>query len=115
MSFGQCNVTIGQNMRLGSMGGAGSAHAMYVTSCTLKIESIGSTAISQWERQQFGFDNSPSVADDDPGNAVECTATSGGNVNCWLAWLEDKPGWFTGDNSPVVVTQGTNSNDCRTP
>jgi hypothetical protein len=113
MNNGQCVVDFSSNMRLGAMAGAGAGHAVYVTSCTLKIESLTSEANANWLRQQFGFDNSPIVGNGDPGLAADCTGALTTNKNCWLTWLEDKPGWFTGENSPVVLSHGSDSSDCQ--
>jgi hypothetical protein len=106
-----CFVDFSANMRLGSMAGAHSVFAMWVTSCTLNTDSLVAEANFQWERQQFGYHNSPSVKDDQPRSFYNRTLASN-NKNAWLNEMEDKPGWFTGDNSPIVVTYGSTQPEC---
>ena len=108
----RCTIDFSDNMRLGSMAGAASANAAYITSCTLKVESLPNEANFQWVRQQMGFDNSPSVGDADPGNFAWCSRQNN-NASCWVSALEDQPGIFSGDNSPIVVSHGANSSDCQ--
>ncbi|WP_438040974.1 hypothetical protein [Sorangium sp. So ce128] len=108
---GRCTISFEPNMRLGSMAGASSGYAMYVTSCTLAEDSLVGHANFQWVNQQFGYHNSPSVGDDQPANFYDLTDALD-NTTAWLDETEDRPGWFTGDNSPIVVTHGTNSSNC---
>jgi len=63
--------------------------------------------------QQFGFHNSPSIGDDGLASFFNSTASLT-NRDAWLQELEDKPGWFTGDNSPVVLIFGASEADADT-
>jgi len=102
---GECDVVLATNARLGSMSGAQSGYSMYLAPCTLKVPSLPNTANFQWLRQQFGYHNSPSIGNNQPREFYDMTS---GVVNS-LAWriaMEDRPGWFTGDNSPVAVSYG---------
>jgi hypothetical protein len=92
-------------MRLGQMSGATTVAAMWLTSCTLKRDRLASKANFQWVRQQFGYHNSPSIGDDTPSEFyIGVWPTS--NKDSWLDHMEDKPGLWTGDNSPIVVSYG---------
>lgn len=104
---GRCVVGLDGNMRLGRMAGASSVYAMYATSCTLNLGNLSNTAGNQLLRQQFGFHNSPIIANDDLGEFYRETNPAS-NRTSWLDNLEDRPGWFTGDNSPLVRSAGEN-------
>jgi hypothetical protein len=103
-------------MRLGSMSGNKAGYGVYVTSCTLHTSSLVSKANWQWLNQQFGYHNSPSVKDDQPRfwwNSIHRTIPGTTAKQAWLDEMEDKPGLFTGDNSPIVVSYGINSDFCN--
>lgn len=107
---GRCLVNLETQARLGTQGGARDIYAMYVTSCTLNLDSLGRNFHHEI-RQQFGYHNSPSVKDDQPRDFFE--ATNGKtNASAWIDEMEDRPGWFTGDNSPIVLTFGVDANHC---
>jgi len=108
MRNNRCLVSLDTQARLGLQGGARAVYAMYVTSCTLNLGSL-SRNFNHEIRQQFGYHNSPSVKDDQPRDFFE--ATNGKtNAPAWLDEMEDRPGWFTGDNSPITLTFGLDSN-----
>jgi hypothetical protein len=108
---GQCLVNISNQMRLGTAGGNRSAYMMYLTSCTMNLNGLGNLFNNE-VHQQFGYHNSPSIKDDQPRDFYNATGASGlSNRDAWLDEMEDKPGWFTGDNSPIVMTFGTSSTD----
>jgi len=96
--------------RLGLLGGNKAAYAMWVTSCTLNVDSLDRN-FSHQIRQQFGYHNSPSVKDDQPRDFFEETSGTT-NANAWIEEMEDRPGWFTGDNSPIALTHGLDSGHC---
>ena len=100
-------------MRLGSMNGADSGYGMWLTSCTLNTDSLVAEANHQWLQQQFGYHNSPEIKDDQPAWFARYVHSGWTNRSAWLDQMEDRPGWFTGDNSPIVVTYGQNEADCN--
>jgi hypothetical protein len=106
----RCLVNLETQARLGLQGGNKAAYAMWVTSCTLNLDSLNRNFNHQI-RQQFGYHNSPSVKDDQPRDFFEET-DSKTNANAWIEEMEDRPGWFTGDNSPIVLTHGLDSGHC---
>jgi hypothetical protein len=102
---GQCSSFLVNNMRLGSMNGTQSAFGMWMTSCTMKKDS-GVYGLA-WQRQQFGFHNSPSIQDTASGYWLSCqhVAFGGDNTGCWAdAMKVDQNGDY--DNSPVIVSFG---------
>lgn len=99
-------------MRLGQMAGTQSVYGMYITSCTLKKSGLATKANYQWVNQQFGYHNSPSVGDNQAGEWFLELVDGYANRQAWLDAMEDKPGLFTGDNSPMVVSYGTDSTNC---
>ncbi len=109
---GRCTVTADNDMRLGTQGGNDASFMMYVTSCTIHTDSL-SRHFDQQIRQSFGYHNSPSVKDNQPREFYKDT-DSADNVVAWREEMEDRPGWFTGDNSPITLTFGTDSAHCQT-
>lgn len=108
---GQCIVNINNQMRLGTLSGDQAAYMMYLTSCTMNVGGLANLYGNE-VHQQFGYHNSPSIHDGQPGQFFDATAGVS-NKNAWLAVMEDKPGWFTGDNSPIVLTFGTDASDSQ--
>jgi len=98
-------------MRLGSMSGAAAGYGMWLTSCSLEQTSWTTQANFQWLRQNFGYHNSPTIGKDTPKQFFFDTELLT-NRNSWLVDMEDRPGLFTGENSPVVITYGSDPSDC---
>lgn len=110
MRLNRCVVTLDSDSRLGTLAGDRAEYAMYITSCTLNLDSLRRHLNNQI-RQSFGYHNSPTVKDDQPRDFFEATNNLD-NAHAWITEMEDKVGWFTGDNSPMVLTTGANPNDC---
>ena len=108
---GICTITLDGSARLGTQQGDDASYAMYVTSCTINLDSL-SRHFDQAIRQSFGYHNSPSVKDDQPRDFFEET-DSLRNTRAWIEEMEDRPGWWTGDNSPIALTFGTSSSHCQ--
>jgi len=64
-------------------------------------------------RQSFGYHNSPTVKNDQPREFFEAT-DSLRNSRAWIEEMEDRPGWNTGDNSPIALTFGLSESHCGT-
>jgi hypothetical protein len=107
---GRCLVNLETQARLGRLGGNKAAYAMYVTSCTLNLDSLGRN-FNHEVRQQFGYHNSPSVKDNQPRDFFNATSSKT-NARAWIDEMEDRPGWFTGDNSPIALTHGVSASHC---
>ncbi|MGI9305354.1 MAG: DUF6345 domain-containing protein [Gammaproteobacteria bacterium] len=107
----QCLVTIDQQSRFGTLAGDEAAYMMYVTSCTINTGAI-SRHFDQQVRQSFGYHNSPIVKDNQPRDFFRATWYLR-NSRAWIEEMEDRPGWFTGDNSPITLTFGLNQSDCH--
>ena len=107
---GRCVVRLRDSARLGTQAGDRAAYAMYVTSCTINTDSL-SQHFNNEIRQSFGYHNSPSVKDDQPRDFFNATSSLR-NSRAWIEETEDKPGWFTGDNSPITLTFGLSSSHC---
>ena len=103
--------TANGQMKLGQMAGAGSGFAVWLTSCTLRDGTFPNNANFQWLNQQFGYHNSPSIGDNTPREWYDDIDPKS-NKQAWLDAMEDKPGLFTGDNSPIVLSHGTTSSGC---
>jgi hypothetical protein len=72
---------------------------------------LAGEALRPGDRQTFGYHNSPSVKDDQPRDFYEETDDLR-NERAWIEEMEDRPGWFTGDNSPIALTFGLDSSHC---
>jgi hypothetical protein len=107
---GRCTVSFPALMRLGTQGGDKAAYAMWVTSCTVNLDSL-SRHFDQAIRQTFGYHNSPAVKDDQPRDFYEETDDLR-NSRAWIEEMEDRAGWFTGDNSPIALTFGLSQSHC---
>ncbi|HEX4406958.1 MAG TPA: hypothetical protein VH560_19100 [Polyangia bacterium] len=107
---GVCAMTLAGGVRLGSMSGAMSATSVYASCCTLNANSLTSQANFEWTRQQLGFHDTCEIGDTDVSDFFDNTYETS-NKNAWFNHLEDRPGWFTGDNSPVVWSAGVNSTE----
>jgi len=107
---GRCTITLDGNARLGALAGDDAAYAMWVTSCTVNTDSL-SRHFDQQIRQTFGYHNSPPVKDDQPSDFFEETDDLD-NAHAWIEEMEDRPGWFTGDNSPITLTFGVDASHC---
>ncbi|MGH7890100.1 MAG: DUF6345 domain-containing protein, partial [Thermodesulfobacteriota bacterium] len=110
MRSGRCTVSFPSDTRLGTQGGDDAVYAMWVTSCTVHLDSL-SRHFDQAIRQTFGYHNSPSVKDNQPRDFYEETNDLR-NERAWIEEMEDRPGWFTGDNSPIALTFGLSSSHC---
>ena len=107
---GICTDSIPGVMRLGDQQGNQAGYAMWVTSCTVHADSFANH-FNQRVRQTFGYHNSPPVKNNQPRSFYN--ATNGlRNSRAWLEEMEDRPGWFTGDNSPVALTFGLSAAHC---
>lgn len=110
MRGGRCTVSFPSDTRLGTQGGDDAVYAMWVTSCTVHLDSL-SRHFDQAIRQTFGYHNSPSVKDNQPRDFYKETDDLR-NERAWIDEMEDRPGWFTGDNSPIALTFGLSSSHC---
>jgi len=108
---GRCTVSFPPSTRLGTQGGDEAVYAMWVTSCTVNLDSL-SSHFDQAIRQTFGYHNSPSVKDNQPRDFFRETDDLR-NERAWIEEMEDRPGWFTGDNSPITLTFGLSSSHCN--
>lgn len=106
----RCVVRHRDHMRLGTQSGDQAIYAMWVTSCTVNLDSLA-LHFDQAIRQTFGYHNSPSVKDDQPRDFYEETDDLR-NSRAWIEEMEDRPGWFTGENSPISLTFGLSASHC---
>ena len=106
---GYYNNTTSSNIQIGMNGGATAALVIADTCCymmkgsTISIATFGGI-------QELGFGG---VSSDDNGMVDNFFNNTSGGTNWyyWLREMEDKPGWWTGDNTTVAVTRGWNSTD----
>ena len=111
-----CTVDLGKSSdlssrgeaRLGQMDGARASVGMWLTCCTLKKESLSAHANFQWLKQQLGFHGESDFNWHQPVEFIQNNAFES-NKQSWLDSMEDRPGWFTGSNSAIVVSYGKTS------
>jgi hypothetical protein len=94
--------------RLGQMAGARASIGMWLTCCTLKKESLAGHANYQWLKQQLGFHGESDFNWHQPVEFLQNNQFES-NTQSWLDAMEDRPGWFTGSNSAIVVSYGKTS------
>jgi hypothetical protein len=107
---GMCGVDVGTNARLGQMAGGTMSQMVYYGCCTMKLDSLATDANYQWVYQSLGFLDTESNGDDDIKDYFN-GSYSNTNKNSWFSHLEDRPGWWTGDNSPIIVSYGVNNTE----
>lgn len=114
-SNGRCSVNLKDDMRLGSMIGATASTAVFGSCCTLNRNYIASTANWQWTRQNIGFHDLASFDNGMFADWFEATEYNSwiSNKEAWFTHFEDRPWWFTGDNSPIVISYGTSASDAQ--
>jgi len=108
---GICVADLGSHMRIGSMGGGFAGHAMWLTSCTLNTAHIASDANFQWVRQQYGFHNSPSIENGDPGRVYFWTTGANFDYSNTYAWtgIMELDSSDDEENSPIVISYNSTS------
>jgi hypothetical protein len=62
------------------------------------------------EKQLMGFGGEAELDAGMVNNYWNATAGTS-NIDAWLNNMEDRPGWFTGDNTTVVMSRGHSSNE----
>lgn len=107
---GVCTTSTAPQTRLGTLTGNQSSYAMYLDSCVMRLDQLSQVFPNQ-VTQQFGYNNSPSIGDDQPANFFDDTATVK-NDQAWVERMDDRPGIFAGFNSPVALTFATSSTQC---
>jgi hypothetical protein len=84
--------------------------------CYMKLSAAYNFTEHNGLNQQLGFGNEASMDDGSIGEFWTATGgipwnVSGGSNMAWLDKLEDKTGWWTGDNTTVVFTRGSDLTD----
>lgn len=96
-------------MRLGENGGAQAGYFVAAACC------VANTGYSSWAGWQHLWQimGCHGLLDNDGGmlaSFFNATSTTSNN-SAWLNAMEDRPGWFTGDNSVIVYSYGTSQAD----
>lgn len=105
----ECATDFVTNMRLGSMGGAQSGFAMYLVCDALEVPDGINASSYQWLKQQFGFQNTVSIGDNEPRDFYNATTSNTGGTTNNVAWLNQM-----GNNGrhAIVVTQDDTADHC---
>ena len=109
--YKRCDITPSKDMRLGYNSGGAGAYFVAMTCCLGNLSHL-EWAQKQWVWQIFAFHG---LSADDSGmvNSFINQTKNASNVSAWLDNMEDRPGWFTGDNSVIVLSYGINSADAQ--
>jgi hypothetical protein len=101
--------TSDSNIQMG-MNGGGKAALMILETCCYMMKGSTISIATFGGIQELGFG---SLASSDTGMVDDFFGhtNSGTNWYYWLRDMEDKPGWWTGDNTTVVVTRGWDMSD----
>jgi hypothetical protein len=105
---GLCWANSGQT-ELGSLSGATTALFISTACCYMNLGDAFNFTDHGGLNQQLGFGSDASMDSGMIGNYYN--SSSGANWGAWISEMEDKPGWFTGDNTTVAFTRGSNSTD----
>jgi hypothetical protein len=96
-------------VRLGETGGSQAGYFIASACCVLNIDHsswIGWQHVWQIMGCHGLLEDDASMMD----NFFNATASTSNNTS-WLNQMEDKPGWFTGDNSVIVYSYGSSLSD----
>ena len=103
--WGQCYTQMSSNMRLGAMSGSQATVGIWLSCDSLSIDGPSSwdnQANSQWLQQQFGFNNTISIGDNEARDFFNATNTSS-NVNAWINKFNNQ------GRGPVAISYGDTS------
>lgn len=103
---GQCATTLMDQVRLGTSAGDTAASTMFMTSCTLRVDTAWDTLETNACRQFFGYHNSPHIGYDEARKVFKRIQDGQSTVS---AWLEEMVHNVSGSNSPVAFTMGITS------
>ncbi len=99
------------NIAIGLPSGVGKASMMIAaTCCYMRIDTVSAIA-TFGGTQILGFGGVSSFDSGMVGNFFSSSFVN--NSRAWVTQMEDKPGWFTGDNTTVAVTRGWNMTDAN--
>lgn len=93
------------NVMMSSGNHAQVSSAVLMACCYLNINYQPLLLEHHYEQQLMGFGGVSSLDSNMVSNYYNGTGPSS-NVDSWLNNMEDKPGWFTGDNTTVVMSRG---------
>jgi hypothetical protein len=93
------------NILLGAGYGAHLASTVIIACCYMNTRFQNLLYADHWEKQVMGFGGTAKLEGSMVTNYLNGTGGSS-NVDSWLNNMEDRPGWWTGDNSTVVMTTG---------
>jgi len=108
---GLCNAYSNQT-ELGRLGGATSALFISTACCYMHLGKSSNFTDHGGLNQQLGFGGESSMDNDMMNNFYN--SSSGVNYGAWIVEMEDRPGWFTGDNTTVAFTRGSSTSDVNT-
>jgi hypothetical protein len=100
------NLLIASASPLGAANGAQAASTVIIACCYMNTAYGSLITGNHYEKQVMGFGSIASVDNNMVNNYYQATAGTS-NIDAWLNAMEDRPGWFTGDNTTVVLSRGT--------
>ena len=106
---GLCS-TGASSMQMGAGTGAKVSSAVFMACCFMEISHQDLLVNHQFEKQLMGFGGVSSLDAGMVNNYWDGTGSSS-NVDSWLNNMEDKPGWFTGDNTTTVLSRGQSQDE----
>jgi len=93
------------NTQLAAGTGAKASSVVMMACCYMEINRTALLTNHHHEKQMMGFGGISSIDAPRVQNYWDRTGVTS-NVDAWLNSMEDKPGWFTGDNTTVVMSRG---------
>ena len=98
-------------MAMGDLGGKMAATMLAMACCFMNTHQMHTYSNHHNMNQLLGFGSIASGSAAMVQNFWNGTGGTGNNADSWLNKMEDRPGWFSGDNTTVVMTRGTSQDD----
>lgn len=100
------------NILLSAGYGAKVASSVFIACCYMNVNYQSLILESHHEKQVMGFGSKAQLEGSMVTSYWNHTASTS-NIDAWLNDMEDRPGWWSGDNTTVVMSRG-NTEDERT-
>lgn len=102
---GSCSLDFKNNARLGAMNGGQAVVGIWLACDTLDISTLPNEANWEWLQQQFGFNNTIYINDNEPRDFFNATLSSS-NANAWINEFNNN------GRKPAAISYGNTGTRC---
>jgi hypothetical protein len=102
---GACSNLTSSNTLMSAGANARVSSSVFASCCYMNINYQTLLLNHHYEQQMMGFGGVSQIDSGMVSNYFDGTGPSS-NVDSWLNNMEDRPSWFTGDNTTVVMSRG---------